>query len=615
MSVLQLPRIHFAGFTDWNPCTVNNLLARGYDKDCVALTSEIKDRTDYEAWLINYNGKGSGPNGGWNVYGDHGAWFREATISAVDLGDGPDTSDHLVGKTISMIGDLDGNTLPRLVDVDPSGGDTTSQIFLQGFRIGDGSCGVTIAAASRLYCRWPGRQRNLQKRHEGISILEQTGVIWQTAGSPVRWTNPEKSDALAALQKEAEKNAGLMLRFASYATIYHQVARYEQWDPIGDGKSLVEAYRAGFRGGNPARSALAGTLGVWQGDELMTAPSDRMLRPSGQVPGRDNLFLGPASARVDAGRKVVAVDFLATFPEENADLVKANLGTFRLKARYQAEEPITIGEPLTYDRYDKASYELSAGTCEFKIGDAQLETVRNGTLSLVAEGHETSPVLAEANVVVETDNRGLYLENEEKRTIQLRAYRNGEPAEGITIAVAQYYGEPNDDLEYVWHFAAERQNQHVELPEPEITTGRGGYATLPVVATKPGNSVIVFYPGGLPPDYTEDIRMVARSSAFYACLRVFPRIPKEDPVWEKYATGTLDWNDIYQHVLQVFDFVYPIMSIQRDLSREDRWEGLWPIMEERTDLGAFEEAMYMPITRDLSGDRRKLLQGFFAQKR
>lgn len=611
MSVLRTPRLILRGHTIWNPCTVNNLRKRHYDKDLVELTSgTTDDRDDYWSWLRASNDETGDPNGGWNVYGDHSATFQSATITAVDLGDGLETNDPIIGKMVMLIGDLDSKAKPRLVDVDPFNGDTTSQIFLRGFIIGDTHSGVFVEAMSRLYCRWPNKQRNLASG----SFLATTGVLWQTVGQKVRWG--DDTDQSPALQKlrcaVAKEGSGVMLRFASYATTYYQAA---DCSTIKDGPSLAAAYRNGFRGDNPARSALIGTIGVWEGDELMTAPTDRMLRPSAAVRGTNGLHLGPASVRVDPDRKVVVLDLLSTFPEADYCLKKAELGSFQLEAYDPSDSANSqrIGVPLSYEQYNQQQYERAGGIVEIDVPDKFVKFAQDDDwlLRLMAED-QGQPVLDEAAVIVETDNRGVYLDDGDDGIIRLRAYRRGKTAPGIKISVAQYFGETEDD-KLLWHFSDGPANSHVALPKQEVITGTDGYANLPVKAIKPGNSILVFYPGGFTDDYKEDIAMVARSSAFYACIRVFPRISADDPIWEKYRSQTLDWNDVYHHVLKVFDFVYPIMSRHRDLSSGEQWIGEGPIVKKFTDLASIDEAFYMPITRDLSEDRREILQAYFKQ--
>src|SRR6185369_9501607 len=109
MSILNLPRIVFSGYTDWNPNTVNNS-ATIYDE----VTAEPVPQTgvawdQFVAWLLESNGSTDPnalqPNGSWNVFGDHGVVFKNdagygATITGATLASGPVSSDPLIGSIV-----------------------------------------------------------------------------------------------------------------------------------------------------------------------------------------------------------------------------------------------------------------------------------------------------------------------------------------------------------------------------------------------------------------------------------------------------------------------------------------------------------------------------------
>jgi hypothetical protein len=288
------------------------------------------------------------------------------------------------------------------------------------------------------------------------------GVIWQTAAlsSDIQWFGVDKSPALAALKAgvEAAGNQGLSMRFASYRTLYYQTASWKG-KRITNGVDLAAAYADGFQGGNPAQSALTGSIGVWGAGELASAPTQRLLVPRAAVapPSTDTprframqeaaivppqpsrpVTMGPAVAAVDRSENAVTVDFIAAFPEQDASLEKYNLGTFVLQLRDPSGNISQVGEPLTYDRYNRHAYESTAGIVKFPFAPEMANALDRGQLELVQEG-TSSPALVETPLLAETDNRGVYVDQSQSQTITVRLYERGRQLEEVVqVLVAQY---------------------------------------------------------------------------------------------------------------------------------------------------------------------------------
>ena len=252
MSVLNLPRLVFSGFTDWNPDTVNNS-ASIYNEDTAAPVPQPGVAWDqFVAWLLQSNGSTNPaalqPHGSWNVYGDHGVTFinpdgatKGAKITGATLTSGPVASDPLIGSSVQIAGlsfsDTDGPAPARLVDIEPYG-PFTSQIFYEKVIIGTGTIGVSGLGANRMFSRWPNFGRNLGR----LPIAGGMGVIWQTAArnGDLQWNGVDQSPALQSLKAAAESgtNQRIVLQFASYRTLYYQTVVY-QGKPIRSGGDLI----------------------------------------------------------------------------------------------------------------------------------------------------------------------------------------------------------------------------------------------------------------------------------------------------------------------------------------------------------------------------------------
>jgi len=84
-----------------------------------------------------------------------------------------------------------------------------------------------------------------------------------------------------------------------------------------------------------------------------------------------------------------------------------------------------------------------------------------------------------------------------------------------------------------------------------------------------------------------------------------------DDALERYTPDSmLSWTFVYSNVLRVFDLIYPIMSKVRNLADLNVIEQMAEQLKFAVSLDTFESTLYMPITRDLSAGKRKLLQRF-----
>ena len=578
MSVLSLPRINFLGACDWNPNTVNNS-PTVYDESTAEPVKQKGIPFDgFVRWLIQFNEAAKGPNGSWNVYGDHSATFVNATVKTCQPS--PAVHDPLIGKSIQIVGNMRGksSTPARLVDVDPYGS-TTSQIFYDTFSVGDRTLGFSAHAACRMFSRWPNFQRNLQ----GLPIAGSMGVIWHTAAksSDIEWYGVEQSPTLQALREAANAsgNQGIVMIFAAYRTLYFKKATW-QGKPIKDGKDLSAAYQEGFTDGNPAESVIAGSVGVWKNGELASAPIARVLAPGTPVlppqivlsakravqelasqevaTASKPVALGPAFAEIDQHRLVVALDLIATFPEQNSTLAKADLGTFQLQVRSTDGTLTQIGPPLTPADYGQTAYEATAGIVEVPFTPDQLQALQTGSLEIAQQGKGSTPALAEQPLVTETDQRAVYVDQSQTRPITIKVYQKGQLAAGpteIQILVAQYDNNGTlitiDDKRLV-----EVLDQQGKPLTGGVASVKNGIASIKVRALHPGTCSLGFFPfqGQEPPQPPSN--NFPGTADFYAAIRTLPF----DNKFENLPPDqVVDWNFVYKNVLLNFDVVYPVM--------------------------------------------------------
>lgn len=275
MSCLDIPRVHFGGMFFTNVCTSNNddlqSVAAKFrpvvDPVNVTVNSSILAMTNDEArtWFENFTTDGNNLNGGWNHYGDHLIGFDGASVSEVVLnyGQSGGSGSALVGAEVSLPNN------PKMVDVDPTGSANT-QLFLGGFKIGDGNNGLQFNASpgAQTFFRWIGL-RNLSAG--GFTAAAAT---WQFAipkGSGLTFNGSDP--ALLELKKASEAAKGLLVQFCTY---------YLQ--PGFNASQLHAMFKAGQKTQNPARGHMVGTVGVWNEEDLGTFPNGRQLQATSSAP-------------------------------------------------------------------------------------------------------------------------------------------------------------------------------------------------------------------------------------------------------------------------------------------------------------------------------------------
>jgi hypothetical protein len=676
MSVLSLPRLVFRGTTSWNPNTVNNGPVT-YDETDAAPQFYPQgyppggppvDAGSYDSWLKTYNDQVGLP-GSWNVYGDQGCAFAGAEITGIQLASGPAGGDPLLGQPVQMVGQsyFTSSTPPacRMVDVDPYSPYTTQIIYLT-IVIGDTTVGVTGPGVVRMFSRWPNMARNLG----GLPIAGNMGVMWQAtvAAAQLTWYGVDQSPALAALQQAiAQGGQGLALLFASYRTLYFTRATW-QGTKITNDQELSQAYLAGFTGSNPAVSAALGTIGVWGPGELASAPTERALVPgaalspsatptlmaarsrpaartraaqegvgleahaavraaalelAGAVAGEAaaaaapqavQVQLGTAFARVDGARNVVTLDFLGSFPEQDANLVKADFGDFQLQAVPPGGvAPVAIGQPLTYAQYDEAAYEAGGGMVEVAFDPGQLGLVTTGLLQLV-QSSSGALALAETALLAETDQRGVYLDQGQTQQVTVQVYQQGvtPPAGGVEILLATYDEQLNNvspDQSILQLLDA----QGNPLPDPPVlTVGADGSATFGVTPRQSGIAMVFFLPyaAGAAQPQPPDIGNMAQIPDSYAAVRALPF----DNELLKMQPADITWDFVYKDVLQTYNLVYPLMSLVLNLASEATVNQNAQQIDYATSLQQWLTTLFMPITREMSAGKRYVLQQYLAQQ-
>ena len=600
MSVLSFPRIVLNGTTKWNPATQNNQIGFGYNKD--PITVKLPDGVTYDTydqWLIEMNSQGK-TNGDWNVYGQFHCIFDATVANLVSAPGITSCDDALSGAQLKFA-----HGVPKLVDVNPYS-PVTSQIFLKTIMLqGQDGTGFSGPAAARMTSRRPFFSRNLG----GLNIAGGMGVVWQTciAKGQITWTTKSPSPMLEALQAAMETDGvkGLMLRFTSYSTIYFKEVVNGGW--LGQPAKVVysqlaENYKAAAPVNpgniastfNPATSTLTGAIGLWEEGDLITVPSGRIMA-AGAPPSSAAITLGSAEAKVNHDQGVVSLDLMNAIPEIDAKNTVANLGILDLTAQSGSTRSV-IGS-ATYAEYNQEAYNRNGGILDVAVSDTS--GLDAAMLSLSARDGTCTP-LNELGLTAQVDMRSVYVDlgNSGQFDVLVSAGGRALPT-GVRIMATV--------------IPSEQGISNVNLTgTPESTGGctypvnSDGSAIVTFDATGEGNSLIVVQPftGDAPGGVAIGGGGLPAPTTGYAAIRV---MPTDDNI----AAMEPTWDNVYEYVLRPFDLVYRGMSCGIfNLGSEDAIKANANAIVGLTDLNEFESPLYMPVTRDLSTGRRKLLWKF-----
>ncbi|HKI06036.1 MAG TPA: hypothetical protein VKK31_28920 [Thermoanaerobaculia bacterium] len=623
MSVLSFPRIYFQGFVEWNPNTTNNNdYVPAYDIADAVLdwdflgqqsppVTQQNFRETFKPWVIKpLADTCPDPNGGpsdscnnnptvhmpsrWNYYGDNGCSFvqyqQNVTLTVggdLAYGQPAATSDPILQKPVSLIGNtFGGRSSPaRLIDINPAS-PFCSQIYLASLQAGDAQTFVGGPPAQRMFSRSFFVPRNISS---DLIIAGAIGVIFQTTVplESIQSGNGGSSPLLSALLEamQAQGAAGLMLRFATYNTVYYQNGIYNDTpEQPRTCNEIYQLYQQGKVFSNPAYSRTTGTLGLWNQGELATAPGGHMLIPNATVTPVPSvaataaapklralagavklsghaevgsrtaavsapppLAFGVLWAEVNEACSIVSLDLGNAIPEYTVDGQKFDYGTITVGVQMPDGSFNPIGS-FGFDQYENSAYEAHGGIVDVPFaygvtGQDVSQWLSSGNLALQVG---TTIASLEQPFMAETDNRGVYVD--ECRTQQITvqvSYRNGAPPDGTRLRIAQYYPYPLLLGSGMWVLFGTPPPSggagaacNATPPAPFLTFPEGddvavdanGTATFTIAAAAPGCPIVAFYPyTGTPPSIPAQVNFGFTSyatpsigTASYAAVRVLP---------------------------------------------------------------------------------------------
>ncbi|SMD08401.1 hypothetical protein [Pedobacter nyackensis] len=579
MSTLLFPRIYFKGHMSFDPSLANNF-EKLYDIANVKLIvppgetlSSLKSKLP-EAM-----------NGSWNNFGTHYARFQDMEVSSVSTKPGEnDTTDALVGNTLSLDG--------KLVDSNPIT-DNGTQVFFNELRIGDNALGIKLKSTSRMYARlliFRGRNQMKAEVDQGVGPATNASAVWEVcfAKEDIEFSNATNSAFLHKIQEAmtSEDVQGITMRFHTYRTLYYQNGIMNQTVQTPKTRNeLAKYYADGKNFSNPAYSIVSGFIGLWQKTELKGHPQGRYLYRVQQ----ENNILNTAIVEANESLKRLTLDLGETVPEVNKSLEKANLGPLKLSVIYNGTEHLL--ETLQPEQYNQEAYEKNAGLIDVDLSGISADVWRAislGSYKLQGDGNNT---LVERDDVIIVEKRDAYLDEKEKLTMPIPVRYKGQPAaSGSIIAIAKY----------------DTNGAYIETLDSAIV-GDKGYFTFEYIPSEPGYNSFIFK---LQSDNETIPKFPPRLDVqqYHLNVRV---LGFDDQLEANTPDSQLTWSWIYENILSLYDVLNPVMSrkgIDVPLDNRNRIEFLAEKILKFISKDNFESSTYMPVTRELTNGKRKLLE-------
>ena len=509
MSYLTPPRFSFFGDSYANASTAtNNDIASVFDVDTITLNQQMNLMSGGQAlpakppqpqqpnvfnwtdassnpalrkWLMsameapdlnedhvdpnNKKSEGQAQMAHWNYYGDHNTEFRKTRVNGIQLPKGPaPKTDSAYNLHVELLGDIfyQARRGAVLVDVDPYALNT-SQIFSGQFKLTyrpapNVKIPVLIADhPTTAYSYYINPFKNVNPSCTGF---EMVSAIFQF-GLPIENLSFYQggdiySPAFIELQKKAFQGRGLMVRFCLYDALFKIQAT-----------DLADDFAAGQYVFNPYEGKVLGSIGVWDNDDLPSAPPGRKLKYQARytytVPPNEHppdvlaarrkkaaslakyrhraaattvtdptistATLGQTLANVDQTKQVVSLDCISTFPEQTTIIRdKLNMGVMNLVLLYGVPpqpgalppNAVTIGAIP----YDQATYETGGGVVDISYATNQQQALIDANLAtgLLAIAPLVPPPTGSPNYLVEspyldiqTEDRAVYFDVQAKQ--------------------------------------------------------------------------------------------------------------------------------------------------------------------------------------------------------
>lgn len=546
MSYLDIPRFHFAGAFIAKPSTLNNTAS-------------------------NFEPTVTDPFPSWNPNGNHYWQFSNCRVKSAFDANGAVTGDPIVNSTVTS---TDKPAPAKLVDLDTEQ-QMVSQIW--GLQIKVEVCnGENFVGNFRVV-----NFNDIFVRVQNGKPDSMFSAYFQSVLDNVQWTGIQ-SPFLKKLQSVSPNRLSI--------------------------KFVVDGYNDDSTSPRFNVGRIVGTIGPAFDGEPPNFVIGRALRPAAK---NTNLSFG--YAKVDKKRQKVTVDLGNSIPTTMPAGPPPDLGTLQVAVIPSSGSPSILGK---YD-YSLAAYRTNAGVQEFAATAEQLALLESTPLGIIqiakAGGSPVVPLQEGANCTYINATQIVYRMNPgDTADVELIAVQFGEPAAGQKIKLAF----ANDAILQPAPVSAAPPPQSPPPPVPtpmvpvgtpasalkfkdSVTTGKDGRARFKLTADNPGNPRKFIdgqvYAVAFTWDEDNDQAFPPDSNGALSVL-VFDTF-KGKPTWASVGPFLSQYAKLYPFM----DSLFPPGLGDPQIYQQNlkAFEGVLSL--------PLEDPRYMPVTRDMSRDKRKTL--------
>lgn len=508
----------------------------------------------------NFNPRVTNPDPSWNPNGAHWWQFKDCTVKTVinDAGEAKNSSaeDPVIGSPIES---TDTPQTAKLVDLDTEQ-QTVSEVW--GLRVQLGASSDTdsfagdyrVAAFNDLWTRAAASQGDSRYSAYYQSVLDN-----------VKWSKNIASPFLKQLKAKSPDR--LSINF------------------------IVDGYQLDSTSAEFTYGRIVGTIGPALPDEPAQFVVGRLLRPAAQGSSSPALYF--AQAKVDEALSTAIIDLGNSIPTVSPGGPSVDLGTLQLAVAPPAGSPVLLG---SID-YSEAAYIASSLVQSFALSKDQLELVQSNPLAVVqVDSSGAIGVLLQENptcAYLRADQFVYRLNPGETATVNLIATEFGKPKSGQKISLRF----DSDMLQPAPGIPVGKPRSALEFPT-SVTTDKQGRASLVLKANDPGNprrfidgqiyGIGYYWGDGNDPNYNPD-------PWNFISVRVFDSYQVRNPTWK-------DIKPIFDQYSKLFPFMTNIIDLADYAAVQQHAKRIEAVMSlPESDPG------YMPVTRDLSRDKRNAI--------
>ncbi|MEN3334322.1 MAG: hypothetical protein V7641_3687 [Blastocatellia bacterium] len=513
----------------------------------------------------NYDPAITDPSPGWNSNGNHYWQFKNCTVrSAVDATGKllkATTDDPLIGAAVAS---TDSPSPAKLVDLD-----TDQQMVSEVWGL---QVKVAISATDYFIGRFRvapfddiwGRLQNADPNAGDVAA----GAYYQSVLDLVSWSDTTSSPLLQALKQASP--AALSIKF------------------------VVDRFQGSSDQPDFTQGRIVGTIGPQWADEPPHFVIGRLLRPHifDKTHAAPSSPLNYAPTRVDAIRKRLLLDLGNSIPTTQSG-APPKLGKLQAAIIPANAPPVILGNI----DYSQNAYETSACIQEFSLTDEQVGQIAKNPVGVVQVTPAKGGNPASTAVLLQENPAGAYA------NVTQFVYRmNPGDVVGVEL-IATQFGAPAANqtitLKYeTSQFSPANNKPRTALTFPaSVKTGHDGRAAFCMTAGDPGNPR-KFIDGqvyGVRFSWAKDNDpQFPRDPNKFISVRVFDSYDKA-PTWEN-----------LQPILQQYAKLYPFMVGKMNIADLPTIQSNIQALQRVLNM-PINDPRYMPVTRDMSRDKRQLL--------